>query len=294
MAARIAVWATLVAAAMAPMAFAEEPASASKQGRYVRLVRDDAKRPTSLQVAIVRMVPRDCGLNSPIVDLVGAVHIADTRYYEQLNREFAKYDAVLYELVAREGTKVQPGRRSSSPVSRLQVALKEWLDLSFQLDVVRYDRPNMVHADMSPEALDAAMSKPEQGWMAMIVRSLGRALAEQNRSDRSTGELELLMALVDKQRSMALKRALAGQMEQLEEALAAIAGPDGSPLIDERNKVALAVLKKQLAAGKNKVAIFYGAGHLADFQKRLEDDFDLTVESTRWLSAWDLSDKAKK
>ena len=48
------------------------------------------------------------------------------------------------------------------------------------------------------------------------------------------------------------------------------------------------MLRKQIAAGKKKIAIFYGAGHMADFQKRLGEDFDLTPKSTRWLTAWDM------
>ena len=50
-------------------------------------------------------------------------------------------------------------------------------------------------------------------------------------------------------------------------------GPKGSTLISGRNKVALDVLRKEIAAGKKKIAIFYGAGHMPDFQKRLRDDF---------------------
>ena len=33
------------------------------------------------------------------------------------------------------------------------------------------------------------------------------------------------------------------------------------------------MLRKELAAGKKKIAIFYGAGHMPDLQKRLHDDF---------------------
>src|SRR5262245_23239853 len=33
------------------------------------------------------------------VDLIGMVHIADDRYYQELNRRFPGYDSVLFELV---------------------------------------------------------------------------------------------------------------------------------------------------------------------------------------------------
>ena len=37
------------------------------------------------------------------VDLIGAVHIGDTRYYKLLQKQFTTYDALLYELVLLEG-----------------------------------------------------------------------------------------------------------------------------------------------------------------------------------------------
>jgi hypothetical protein len=95
-----------------------------------------------------------------------------------------------------------------------------------------------------------------------------------------------------------MKRVLAEQFEDLEGSLTAISGPEGSTLISERNKVALAVLRKQIGAGKRKLAIFYGAGHMFDFEERLHDDFGLAPVSTRWLTAWDLkggaADRAAK
>ena len=36
------------------------------------------------------------------VHLIGAVHIADKKYYEILNESFAKYDALLFEMVGGE------------------------------------------------------------------------------------------------------------------------------------------------------------------------------------------------
>ena len=65
----------------------------------------------------------------------------------------------------------------------------------------------------------------------------------------------------------------------------------GSVLITERNKKALKVLKKQMAAGKKRIGIFYGAGHLDDMDKRLRKDFGLKPVAITWLTAWDLAAK---
>ena len=60
---------------------------------------------------------------------------------------------VLYELVAPEGTKIPKGggEGSGSFVSTMQKAMKDLLQLEFQLEIVDYTRKNLVHADMSPE-----------------------------------------------------------------------------------------------------------------------------------------------
>jgi hypothetical protein len=99
---------------------------------------------------------------------------------------------------------------------------------------------------------------------------------------------------LDENRPLALKRVLAEQFADHDDMMTAVfEGNDGSTLITGRNQVALDVLRKQLAAGKKKIAIFYGAGHMADFQKRLGADFGLTPAGTRWLAAWGLKADAK-
>ena len=98
----------------------------------------------------------------------------------------------------------------------------------------------------------------------------------------------MLLALFDKNRALALKRILAEQFDNSEGSLAALEGPAGSTLISGRNQVALDVLRKEIAAGKRKIAIFYGAAHMPDFQTRLRNEFGLTPVGTRWLVAWNL------
>jgi len=43
--------------------------------------------------------------------------------------------------------------------------------------------------------------------------------------------------------------------------------------------------------GKKSVAVFYGAGHLPDMEKRLAADFGLKREGEKWLTAWSLEKK---
>jgi hypothetical protein len=74
-----------------------------------------------------------------------------------------------------------------------------------------------------------------------------------------------------------------------DDALAALSGDDGSStLITERNKKALQVLRRELDAGKKRIAIFYGAGHLPDMEARLIRDFRAERQQTEWIVGWDL------
>jgi len=282
--------ACLAMAAEQPAEKAGKDAAKEQRSQFLRIARDKEDNPLAMQASIVRCVPSDSRRRGVAVDLVSAVHIAEKAYYDQLNREFAGYDAVLYELVAPSGTRVPKGGagRSDSPVSFLQNAMKTMLELEFQLDAVDYQAENLVHADMSPDEFAESMQQRGESMLGIFARMMGYAIARQQGSGKAS-DAQLLMALFDKSRARALKQVLAEQFEDMEGSLLALNGSDGSTIISERNKVALDVLRKQLAAGKKKIAIFYGAGHMPDMLQRLRDDFAMKPTRTRWLNAWNLA-----
>lgn len=271
-------------------------------GKFIRLLRSEDGTVVALQTAVVTYArpeqvdaPADGHKEHRVeVDLIGAVHIGEAEYYEALNRLFQQYDAVLYELVAPEGTRIERGdsRRDGSIVSRLQVGMKDMLELDFQLEHIDYQQENLVHADMSPEEFARTMERRGESVWSIILRMLGQSIAQQSKNTSRTSDLDLLMALFDRNRALKLKRILAEQFEDLEGVMLAFEGEDGSTIISERNKKALEVLKRELDAGKRKLAIFYGAGHLPDMEARLKKDFGLVRCGERWLTAWDMSDAA--
>jgi hypothetical protein len=220
--------------------------------------------------------------------VASGVHIAEKSYDQQLNKEFQGYDSVLYELVAPEEIALAKVRDSSSVISVVQKAIKDVLQLEFQLEVIDYTRKNMVHADMTPAEFSKSMRDRGESYWAMLLRIMGYAMSEQHQQAGKLSDTELLLALFRKDRVVVLKRLLAEQFEDLQGPISALEGPKGSTLISQRNKVALAVLRREIAAGKRKIAIFYGAGHMPDLVRRLGDDFGLTPVRTRWLVAWDL------
>ena len=230
----VAVFALLLAAGSA--CAAEAAAAALKadgaKGRFLRLARDADKRPLALETAIVRCAPADGNRRTPTVDLVAAIHVADPAYYRQLNREFEGYDAVLYELVAAEEAPVpRPGSpRGNNPLSLLQNGIKDVLDLQFQLDGIDYTRKNMVHADMSPEQFAQSMQKRGETPLGMVGADDGLCHGAAEPDGRRGGNVQLLAALLDKNRAAALKRVVAEQFVDNGDALTALEGPHGSTL----------------------------------------------------------------
>jgi hypothetical protein len=231
--------------------------------------------------------------------LVGAVHVGDKTYYDELNKLFETYDVVLYELVAPEGTRVPKGGRkgpSSHPIGMMQDGMSSVLELSHQLACVDYTKKNFVHADMSPDEFSKTMEDRGESFFQMFMRMMGSGIA-QNAAGNGTSDAALLLALFSKNRALALKTVMAEQFESLGGAMAALDGGSGSTIITERNKRCFAVLDKQLAAGVKHIAIFYGAGHLPDMERRLEADYGFRRGSEKWITAWQLSsakDKAAK
>jgi hypothetical protein len=168
----------------------------------------------------------------------------------------------------------------------IQVALTRALELAFQLDAIDYTRPNLVHADMSPEQLAAAMQQRGESVWTILLRMFTYAMTQEDNS--TVSDARLLAALFNRNRALALKRIVAEQFRDMEGSIIAIEGPKGSSLISDRNRVALEGLREAIGEGHQKIAIFYGAGHMSDLQRRLKGQFDLVPIETRWLVAWDL------
>ena len=281
---------------------AADEEAADDAPRYIRVRRNDAGQSLAMETAIIRFVPdsekSDAARAGVTVDLIGAVHVGDKTYYDELNKLFDEYDVVLYELVAPEGTRIpKEGRKGSSghPIGALQNGMSSVLELDHQLDRIDYTKEKLVHADMSPDEFNKTMEKRGESFYKMFLHLMGQGMAQQAAGAGGSNDLAILMALFSKDRALKLKIAMADQFENLEGQMLAIEGPEGSTIISERNKRAFEVLDKQIKAGKKKIGVFYGAGHFPDMEKRLLKDFDLKRDSEKWIVAWKLEKpKAQK
>ena len=57
-------------------------------------------------------------------------------------------------------------------------------------------------------------------------------------------------------------------------------------ILGDRNAVALEVLGSTLKEGSKDIGLFYGAAHMAGFDRALREDVGFDLVSPRWLAAW--------
>jgi hypothetical protein len=303
---RLAGLAILLASLSGAPARAQDVAApeAAEDLAFLRVARDADGQPVSLDTAIVSYAEtaaaaRRGGRREPIeVDLVGAVHIGSRAYYDTLNRCFADYDSVLYELVAPPNARVpKQGHKPAGMIGSAQQGLTQLLGLEFQLDRVDYGAANFVHADLSPEEFSAAMAKRGESWWTMFSRLMRESMARAEAGGSGTAEVGIgdmfsLLFGSGPHRQLKLRRLMAEQFSDMEVLTAAFGGEEGSTLITDRNTAALDALRRRIAKGDRRIAIFYGAGHMDDFDRRLQADFNLQPRETTWVEAWDLREPA--
>jgi hypothetical protein len=271
------------------LALGAHSAAEETKSKFIRFAEEEAS--DSLQTAVVTY-------ESPQqvqVDLVGAVHIADKAYFDGLNTRFKTYDAVLYELVGppmEERGKEPPSKdgQNLAWVGQMQAMMKDVLKLHGQLEGIDYQAKNFVHADMNMKQFTKTQETKKESFLTLYLKAVQAqksANAKKGLDSDTAGLVMLLKVFTAKDSSSGLKRMIAQEFDSVEDIMAGVESGDGTVLVGERNRVALEVMDKQIAAGKRRLAIFYGAAHLADMEERLlKKGFKRT--QTEWLKAWNL------
>lgn len=285
--------ASLAGICLADAAYAQPSVQPEKHAtEYLRMTKE-AGNPKSLDVAVTTF--RSESSQSVQVDLIGAVHIGERDYYTKLNELFDKYDVLLYELVAPEGTVIPKGgkRESTNPVAFLQDSAKSLLGLESQLELVDYTKPHFVRADLTPTQMSQKMTERGETALTIMLSTLADVMRQQNLASQQpetqnlvSGETSLFELMDDPLR---LKQIMAQQFVSTGSLDQSLGGSLNQLLVVDRNAAAMKELQKQIAAGKRKIGIFYGAAHMPDFEKRLNNDFGLQVKQQEWITAWDLT-----
>jgi len=259
---RICALALLASLAAVSLASAAAPPQKEQPTRFTRIKRDKDGKPLALQKAIVRYAPAKSSKASEglTVDLVSVVHVGDREFYQDLNKRFKDYDVVLYE-----GVKGQPKSKlllvvagALSMVLDYDSVSKE-MDLDAQHTYVDYDAKNFVHADVTWDEWGERVTKKGHTTTSVtlgVAADLYKMVRKNKQSPMNAKD------------PLQRKISLAEQFDRTQHDND-LGETIGMLILDVRNDACIDVLKKQIAAGKKKIAIFYGSAHNPDFERRL-------------------------
>lgn len=270
---------------------------------WLKLERNERGVPQRLATSIVRVEGefRDAdGKTRPVsVDLVGAIHLGEKTYYDRLNAEFKEYETVVFELVADEGFDVKDlaaakeakKGKTASPLDAipfLQESMADALGFVNQMDGIDYSAANFKRGDAN--AADFLVRLATGGDVPnYFVDSAFDSLFS---SDSGRVEGWALACLLAKDKRLALRRFFADELARTE--LSSAPDERETALIHYRNQIAIDVAKKELEAGKTKIAVFYGAAHLDDLARRVEKTLEKPRRlEPRWLTAWSMESANK-
>lgn len=221
------------------------------------------------------------------VDLLGAIHIADKAYYQELTARFSKYDVLLFEMIG--GEKFAAGNEPDAIVDKeenlsglhqIYEMIAGFLKLSGQVESIDYTTKNFVHADLTVEEFSQKQAQRNESLLGFAMKAGKLDPNAPNQPDPA----KLLKALLTGNSNL-LKLELIHTLGQGDDQIAAFAGT--SVIISDRNNRCLDVMKREVAAGHKNIGIFYGAAHFPDMEKRLlELGFKRTVQE--WLTAWNI------
>jgi hypothetical protein len=266
------------------------------------------------------------------VDLIGAVHIADAAYYATLMRLFAGYEALLFELVdgqkLRQSVEARPiparkGRLATQTPSAAEPAeppaasddeeeaghgnpafgvlklmmsgIGTYLRLQYQTDGIDYKTKNFVHADVSMDEFVRLQAEKGESFAKLFQKAFEAQIGRGAKKDEEPTGGQLLLALLGD--SSGIKIAMArmlGKAESQAESLGAELGFGAdSVIVGERNRVALEIFDREVKAGRKNLGIFYGAAHLPDMEKRLEQR-GFRRAGEQWVTAWDIKPRKEE
>ena len=278
------------------------------KSKFIRLQTDEYNNPIALQTATTRYVLVDENGDEQLeVILESVIHIADSSYYRSFQNRFPRYDSVLYESLLKQENKPSEEPEQPSGFQLLQQLSTGTIGLVYQFDVVDYHAENMLHSDLSPDEITAQMQQRGENATTLfsdlvthIFQSLkgsdeaqANDVSEDKNENTSRQSVKLsLSVFTDPNGIMKLRRAMAVALVGsglLESPL-----PPGihRMIIGDRNDHAMTVLDAEIKKDRRRIAIFFGVGHMTDFEQRLTTEYGMKKTSTNWRNAWDLRDGA--
>jgi hypothetical protein len=266
-------------------------------------VHEDTNGTIALQVAVRDLLPTR--RHQPVIRLVGVTHLGSSNYYHDLQQLLNSQPLVLFEGVGATNKQFMAAR---SDQYALQPALALALGLQFQLNAIDYSSPHFINSDLSVEQLSRIFSGPDtdptdptdptedaslgellslmdgSSWSGVLMR-FGVALIGASPRLRATVRLVLVETLGSLEGDLSDATGLPPEVRRLMEVL-----------IRERNSAVINDLADLLERGRKSrtqrlpsVAVFYGAGHLADLERRICAELGYVPGPDQWHTAFDVN-----
>lgn len=268
-----------------------------------------------LEILIRELVPAKAG--SPVVSLVGVSHVGASNYYASIQQHLDRQALVLFEGVRHadavdDEPAADPGEANSAPLevdeSSIQFTLAKSLGLEFQLSAIDYRRAHFRNSDMSIAQIGRVLSGGRESRPPTA-----EAPVESGRSQAgASAEFAMLMQVMDGTSVIGrianglvrflgsspklqgtTRLAMIELLGNLQGDLTEMAAlpPDLkrllTVLLHARNAVVVNDLKKELRQTKPAptIAVFYGAAHMSDLEKRICEELGYQRGHDQWLPA---------
>jgi hypothetical protein len=281
------------------VAVTSPPAAApTNPAPYLRIARPQTNV-TELQVAVRQFVPSD--RSKPVVWLTGVSHVGESNYYSRLQKLLNAQDLVLFEGVTDRASRAAGRKafdRSEDELGSLQNTMAESLGLAFQLQTIDYERPNFQNSDLTIEQIAQLIAKEgKPGGKPSKTAEEFQKLLEMMQGDSLVGALigagmkligssPKLQAIMKLMMIEVLGR-FSGDMSKFEGL-----PPEWQKLVEvlihSRNEAVMNDLRAELGkrSPAKSIAIFYGAAHMEDFERRLIHDMNYRKGREEWLPAF--------
>ena len=127
--------------------------------------------------------------------------------------------------------------------------------------------------------------------MKLLLRSMQMsgdpAMQEKFKEANEIGLMDLMMLFYSEKTMQRIKLVFAKLLAENEALLGGDLLEKNNAIIEGRNAVALKKLKEVLAdPAKQRVAIFYGAGHMPSMERALKEEWKAVAGAETWLAAW--------
>jgi hypothetical protein len=287
-------------------------ANAQAPWAYTRIANPDANT-VQLQIALRKFIP--ARHRGPAIWLAAVMHVGEPDYYRALQRFLDTQTVVLYEGINPEAHPhhVHDARAVTSPAPMpaapptgtnsgysMQSTLARSLGLVFQLETIDYDRANFLNSDLSILQIQRIMAggcpPAVSGQQGGTNASFDTLLQIMDGSSflGSLFKIGMQLMAASPELQAVAKLTLIEAVGRLKGDLSDVQGlpPDWKQLIkvliEARNQNLMADLKVELKKipTSGSIAVFYGAGHMDDLEKRVIGDLHYGPADEIWLTAF--------